>query len=107
MSAALVAHDRLFSPLYVGLIRAGEKSGDVDAELAKAPERLSGEFACGGQDHFYLEGQVALAVPGEGADMAVYSSTQHPTEVQHGVAHLLGIPFNLVTVALLTTVGAH
>ena len=74
------------------------KRGDVDAELAGAPHRLSGEFACGGQDHFYLEGQVALAVPGEGPDMVVYSSTQHPTEVQHGVAHLLGLPFNMVTV---------
>jgi xanthine dehydrogenase large subunit len=74
------------------------KRGDVDAELAGAPQRLSGEFSCGGQDHFYLEGQVALAVPGEGRDMAVYSSTQHPTEVQHGVAHLLDLPFNMVTV---------
>ena len=74
------------------------KRGDVDAELAGAPHRLSGEFVCGGQDHFYLEGQVALAVPGEGPDMVVYSSTQHPTEVQHGVAHLLGLPFNMVTV---------
>jgi xanthine dehydrogenase large subunit len=74
------------------------KRGDVDADLASAPRRLRGEFCCGGQDHFYLEGQVALAVPGEGPEMVVYSSTQHPTEVQHGVAHLLGLPFNMVTV---------
>ena len=54
---------------------------------------------CGGQDHFYLEGQIALAVPGEDARHAAsWSSTQHPTEVQHGVAHLLGLPFNAVTV---------
>lgn len=72
--------------------------GNVETALASAPHRLSGEFQCGGQEHFYLEGQIAIATPGEGADIHVYSSTQHPTEVQHGVAHLLGIPFNAVTV---------
>ena len=46
--------------------------------------------AIGGQEHFYLEGQVALAVPGEDGAMHVLSSTQHPTEVQHVVARVLG-----------------
>jgi xanthine dehydrogenase large subunit len=73
------------------------KRGDVEAALKNAKHRLSGELRCGGQDHFYLEGQIAIATPGEGRDMHVFSSTQHPTEVQHGVAHLLGIPFNAVT----------
>jgi xanthine dehydrogenase large subunit len=72
--------------------------GDVEAALAAAPHRASGELRCGGQDHFYLEGQIALATPGEAGDMHVWSSTQHPTEVQHGVAHLLGLPFNAVTI---------
>ena len=72
--------------------------GDLGRALREAPERLTGELRCGGQDHFYLEGQVALAVPGEAGAMAVYSSTQHPTEVQHGVAHALGLAFNAVTV---------
>lgn len=71
--------------------------GDVDTALKGAKHRLSGELRCGGQDHFYLEGQIAIATPGEGRDMHVFSSTQHPTEIQHGVAHLLGIPFNAVT----------
>jgi len=71
--------------------------GDVEGALRSAKHRLSGELRCGGQDHFYLEGQIAIATPGEGRDMHVFSSTQHPTEVQHGVAHLLGIPFNAVT----------
>jgi len=108
-AAALVAIDYEILPAVLSLAEAIERElhvsppqtmtrGDVDTALAGAPHRLSGEFACGGQDHFYLEGQVALAVPGEGPDMAVYSSTQHPTEVQHGVAHLLGLPFNMVTV---------
>jgi xanthine dehydrogenase large subunit len=65
------------------------KRGDVDAELASAPLRFSGEVANGGQDHFYLETQVSLAVPEESA-VHIYSSTQHPSEVQHLVAHVLG-----------------
>jgi xanthine dehydrogenase large subunit len=97
LPAVLSLNEAIARELYVSPVQT-MKRGDVDAELARAPHRLSGEFACGGQDHFYLEGQVALAVPGEGSDMAVYSSTQHPTEVQHGVAHLLGLPFNMVTV---------
>ncbi len=80
--------------------------GDVDAALASATHRLSGEVRCGGQDHFYLEGQIALATPGDAGDMQVWSSTQHPTEVQHGVAHLLGLPFNAVTVEVRRMGGA-
>ena len=80
--------------------------GEVEPALASAPHRLSGELRCGGQDHFYLEGQIALATPGEGSDMHVWSSTQHPTEVQHGVAHLLDLPFNAVTVEVRRMGGA-
>ncbi len=80
--------------------------GEVEPALAAAPHRLSGELNCGGQDHFYLEGHIALAVPGEAGDMQVWSSTQHPTEVQHGVAHLLALPFNAVTVDVRRMGGA-
>jgi xanthine dehydrogenase large subunit len=80
--------------------------GEIEPALNSAPHRLSGELRCGGQDHFYLEGQIALAVPGEAGDIAVWSSTQHPTEVQHGVAHLLGLPFNAVTVEVRRMGGA-
>jgi xanthine dehydrogenase large subunit len=72
--------------------------GDAAAALAAAPRRLSGEFRCGGQDHFYLEGQIALAIPQEDGDMLVHSSTQHPSEVQKLVAQVLGKPINAVTV---------
>jgi xanthine dehydrogenase large subunit len=72
--------------------------GDADAALAASPHRLSGTLYVGGQDHFYLEGQVAYAIPGEGGDMLVHSSTQHPTEVQHNVAKVLGLNDNAVTV---------
>jgi xanthine dehydrogenase large subunit len=72
--------------------------GDPEGALAAAPHRISGTLRVGGQDHFYLEGQVAYAIPGEGDDMLVHSSTQHPSEVQHLVARMLDIPDHSVTV---------
>jgi len=72
--------------------------GDIAAALAASPRRLKGSMAIGGQDHFYLEGQIALAVPGEDEDMQVFSSTQHPSEVQHMVAQVLGVGSHAVTV---------
>ncbi|MEZ5933726.1 MAG: xanthine dehydrogenase molybdopterin binding subunit [Alphaproteobacteria bacterium] len=72
--------------------------GEPDKALAAAAHRLQGRLRIGGQDHFYLEGQVALATPGEGGDMAVTSSTQHPSEVQHLVAKVLGLADHAVTV---------
>jgi xanthine dehydrogenase large subunit len=71
--------------------------GDADAAIAGAAQSLEGAFRVGGQEHFYLEGQVALAIPGEDGDVFVYSSTQHPTEVQHVVARVLDIPDAYVT----------
>jgi xanthine dehydrogenase large subunit len=75
-------------------------NGDADAAIAAAPRTLSGSLEIGGQEHFYLEGQVALALPQEGGDMLVQSSTQHPTEVQHKVAHALGLAMNAVRVEI-------
>ena len=72
--------------------------GDPDAAIAAAPHRLSGRLEIGGQDHFYLEGQVALAIPGEDEDVLVHSSTQHPSEMQHLIARVLGIADHAVTV---------
>ncbi len=65
--------------------------GEPDAAIAAAPHRLSGRARCGGQEHFYLEGQIAMAIPGEDF-LTVHSSTQHPTEVQHLVARALALP---------------
>ena len=66
--------------------------------MAKAPMRASSRFAIGGQDHFYLEGQIATALPGEDNEMMIFVSTQHPSEVQHMVAHALGAPANAIVV---------
>ncbi|MFL5219970.1 MAG: xanthine dehydrogenase molybdopterin binding subunit, partial [Microvirga sp.] len=80
--------------------------GDAAAAIAAAPHRLEGSFRVGGQEHFYLEGQVALAVPGEDGAMHVYSSTQHPTEVQHVVARVLGVPDAYVSCEIRRMGGA-
>ncbi|HEY7748227.1 MAG TPA: xanthine dehydrogenase molybdopterin binding subunit [Aestuariivirgaceae bacterium] len=66
--------------------------GDVEAGLARSPRRLKGSVHMGGQEHFYLEGQVSLAVPRENGEVVVYCSTQHPTEIQHCVAKMLARP---------------
>ena len=72
--------------------------GDVEQSLAASPHVLEGQLTIGGQEHFYLESQIAIACPGEGGTMTVHSSTQHPSEVQSIVAEVLGVPFNHVTV---------
>ncbi len=80
--------------------------GDVEAALTRAMHRLPGTLAMGGQEHFYLEGQAALAVPGEGGELHVVSSTQHPSEVQHLIAALLGLSSADVTVEVRRMGGA-
>ncbi|QDC10700.1 xanthine dehydrogenase molybdopterin binding subunit [Oceanicola sp. D3] len=74
--------------------------GDLAAGWAQATTTVEGSIELGGQEHFYLEGQAALALPQEGGDMVVHSSTQHPTEIQHKVAEALGTPMNAVRVEI-------
>jgi len=73
------------------------KRGDM-AEMERAPRRMSGRLTVGGQEHFYLESQIAFSIPGEDDEVTVNVSTQHPSEVQHMVAHVLGVPSNAVVV---------
>lgn len=70
--------------------------GDAQAAIAAAPHQLKGDFYVKGQEHFYLEGQVSLALPNEDGGVHVISSSQHPTEVQKLVAGVLGLPINQV-----------
>jgi xanthine dehydrogenase large subunit len=81
---ALAAGSYVLPPVHV--VR-----GDVPGALRRARHRLSGTLASGGQDHFYLEGQVALAIPRERGAMHLYVSTQHPGEVQMLVARALAL----------------
>ncbi len=74
------------------------KRGDSDAAIEQAGNKLSGEMYIGGQEHFYLEGQVSTAEPTEDGGMVVFSSSQHPSEVQKLVAEVLAIPLNKVIV---------
>ncbi len=67
------------------------KRRDAAKALASADHRIAESFCIGGQEHFYLEGQVSLALPEEHGGMTVHCSTQHPTEVQHIVAKMLGV----------------
>ncbi|BEU95892.1 xanthine dehydrogenase molybdopterin binding subunit [Acidovorax sp. DW039] len=88
---ALQAQSYVLPPVFV-------RRGDAAAGLASAAHRLSGAFEVGGQEHFYLEGQIAYALPLEQKQWWIYSSSQHPGEVQHWVAHALGIDNHAVKV---------
>ena len=72
--------------------------GDWREAMQAAPHTTTGTLYCGGQDHFYLEGQISLAVPQEDGDMLVYCSTQHPSEIQQHLAKVLNQPAHAITV---------
>ncbi|MGR3403927.1 xanthine dehydrogenase molybdopterin binding subunit [Paracoccus sp. (in: a-proteobacteria)] len=91
IAARDAGHDYVTDPLTL-------RRGDARAAMATAPRRIKGRFGIGGQDHFYLEGQIAMAVPGEDEDVVINVSTQHPSEVQHMVAHVLDVPSHSVVV---------
>ena len=73
-------------------------SGDAADAIAKAPRQINGVINVGGQEHFYLEGQAAMAMPDEQGQVLVHVSSQHPTEIQHKVAEVLGVANHLVQV---------
>ena len=91
IDAALEAKSLVIKPMVM-------QRGDVDVAFAGVEHTLEGEVRAGGQDHFYLETQVAQAEPAEEDEMRVISSTQHPSEVQHIVCRLLGVPYAAITV---------
>ncbi|MDP2517971.1 xanthine dehydrogenase molybdopterin binding subunit [Shimia thalassica] len=72
--------------------------GDADAAMTAAGNRIKGQITIGGQDHMYLEGHIAFALPGEDDEVVLHCSTQHPSEAQHMVAHVLDVPSNAVVV---------
>lgn len=80
--------------------------GDVTGALDDAAHVFEGEFEFAGQEHFYLETHVSLALVDEGGQVLVHSSTQHPSETQEIVAHVLGVPSHAVTVQCLRMGGA-
>jgi len=103
---AVVDYDDLPPAVTIGTARTAHLTieasqtmalGDAAAAIAAAPRAAEGVLAIGGQDHFYLEGQVSLAFPGEDGGVHVWCSTQNPTETQHIVARALGLPDAAVT----------
>jgi len=72
--------------------------GDAAGSLKDASNQVSGSITIGGQEHFYLEGQVAMALPGEDGQVTIYSATQHPGDVQEVTARILGLASNGVRV---------
>lgn len=82
---AIEAHNFIGSPRMVC-------RGDVESALRQAPHTLRGSLMIEGAEHFYLENQAAVVYPREGGQLEVHSSTQHPTEAQHVVAHACGLP---------------
>lgn len=80
--------------------------GNVQKGLEQSPLRLEGSLTTGAQEHWYLETQSALCIPGEGKEMTVYSSTQHPSETQAVVAEVLGLPKHEVVVEVRRMGGA-
>jgi len=74
--------------------------GDPEQAMSKATHRSSGEFSVGGQEQFYLEGQISYAAPQEDGCIHLWCSTQHPTEMQHVVAHALHLDANQVVVEM-------
>ncbi|WP_291015056.1 xanthine dehydrogenase molybdopterin binding subunit [Hydrogenophaga sp.] len=97
LDAVLSVHEAHALEHYV-LPAVHVKRGDAQAALRRAPHQLEGRFEVGGQEHFYLEGQIAYVLPLEQNQWWVYTSTQHPGEVQHWVSHALGLSNHAVTV---------
>lgn len=72
--------------------------GNAARAMEDAPHQLSGQLDIGGQEHYYLETQIAYAIPQDNGEWLIHSSTQHPGEVQHWVAHALHVPMHSVRV---------
>ncbi|ADU98835.1 xanthine dehydrogenase molybdopterin binding subunit [Alicycliphilus denitrificans] len=85
-------------PMHLVRSSSGLDEAGIRARIAAAPHRLQGSLDVGGQEQFYLEGQISYAIPKEGNAMHVHCSTQHPSEMQHLVAHALGVHAHAVQV---------
>ena len=93
----LTIEDALNTQSFVSESKQMQRNDWQDA-IEQAPHRLHGTTVSGSQDHFYLEGQVSLAIPQEDGGVHIYASTQHPSEIQHAAAQVLGLPDHTVTV---------
>ncbi|WP_424952514.1 xanthine dehydrogenase molybdopterin binding subunit [Deinococcus sp.] len=104
LPSVLTLHEAIQAESFQGA-RPTLRRGDVAAGLEEATHTFSGEFEIKGQEHFYLETNAALAYTDESGQMFIQSSTQHPSETQEIVAHVLGVPSHAVTVQCLRMGG--
>ena len=104
LPSLVTLHEAIAAESFQGA-RPTLRRGDPDAALASAAHVVEGEFEFGGQEHFYLETQASLAMVDEGGQVFVQSSTQHPSETQEIVAHVLGLRSHEVTVQCLRMGG--
>ena len=88
---ALKKNSLLFDPRII-------KKGNPSQKINNSKNKLKGNFTTGSQEHFYLEGQVALVIPKEDNNFLIYSSTQHPSETQQILAKMLNQKSNSIDV---------
>ncbi len=105
LESLVTIKDAIAAGSYHGIAPTIDK-GDIDAAFADAAHVFEGEFEFGGQEHFYLETQASLAYVDEGGQIMIHASTQHPTETQDIVSHVLGIDANNITVQVIRMGGA-
>jgi xanthine dehydrogenase large subunit len=104
LPAVLTIHEAIAADSFQGTAPTAQR-GDVEAALARAAHVFEGETEMAGQEHFYLETQASLAEVDDGGQVFVQSSTQHPSETQEVVAHVLGLAGHAVTVQCLRMGG--
>ena len=104
LAAVLTLRDAVEAGRFHGEPQALER-GQVERALSTAPQRLEGEVEMGGQEHFYLETQASWAVPDGEGNLQITSSTQHPSETQAVIAHVLGWPSHRIVVTSLRMGG--
>ncbi|MFF0431171.1 xanthine dehydrogenase molybdopterin binding subunit [Streptomyces sp. NPDC004327] len=102
--AVVTLQDAIAAESYHGA-RPLMETGDIDAGFADSAHVFTGEFQFSGQEHFYLETHAALALVDENEQIFIQSSTQHPSETQEIVSHVLGVPAHEVTVQCLRMGG--
>jgi len=105
LDAILTIEDAIKADSYIG-DAAVIQNGDAVGVLASAKNVIEGEIRIGGQEHFYLETQASMVVPGENDEFTVYSSTQNPTKTSNFVAAAIGVPKNKVVCKVKRLGGA-
>ena len=104
LPALLTIREAIEAKSFQGVLPGAER-GDVEQGLARAAHVFEGETEMAGQEQFYLETQASLAEVDDGGQVFVQSSTQHPTETQEVIAHVLGLASHAVTVQCLRMGG--